>query len=108
MAEHIRLTENWVAITSAQTQPLYAALDVLPYDSLDLVMHAAFAFTGVINFQIQLITAMDANSESGWVVIPNTVRSVQAHNNTGPIVWGTITGSSSGGFYRYLRWQVTA
>ncbi len=104
MADIIRLTEDWVNVTAAGTtdQPLYAAIDVLAYDVLDLMLVTAMETSGSpYNLTMSLLSGMQVQSTGSWLKVDAFDPVTSASTNT--IQRRTLTG----GFFRYLRWSVS-
>ena len=102
MADLFRLTEAYARITANyDEQPLYTAVDVLAYDSLDVLITAAFEAPGVgAVFGLTLVSGIETSSSDSWVVAGSPSPMLR-------VTTPTVAFSVSGGFFRYLRWRVT-
>lgn len=101
MANVIMLTAQPIRLTGAVKQELYLASDVGAYDLLD--MEAVCTVEGTAtNAQLKLITGMQAQTNDGWFTPASNLANL---NGTGV---QTVVGSLSGGFVRYLRWELVA
>lgn len=104
MGDILRLTEDWVTITGSAQQRLEAALDVSAYDTLDFMLYTGIDRTGVgtPDFQLTLLTGMSLLSTSTWVAVPVSIPAITTDRIDTFLAIDQITG----GFHRYLRWQV--
>lgn len=101
MAELIAITEGLVKTTTGtESQSLQNAVDVLRFDSLDLLVTAAFESPSSPYLDLYLLSGNQCRSTDGWVAVSLSppVRGTPPLANA---CW-TITG----GFFRYVRWQV--
>lgn len=99
MADPFSLTPHPVRVTGATKQPLDQALDVSDYDSLDALL-GLLGVEGTANgATIRLITAMQNDTEQGWVELVafssvSTANTYDVQNVIAKLL-------------KYIRWEVT-
>jgi hypothetical protein len=101
MADIITLTQQPIRISATTTQERYLAVDVGPYDLLDLALYCA-SVESTPNVTIKIITGMQTQTDSdGWVDLVSFTALTSASVNTSEIK------SVSTGMLRYIRWKAT-
>lgn len=103
MGELIKLTEDWTTITASSVQPLYSALDITQYNTLDFMFMTGVDSSGSFTVAVQLMTGMHCFSNTGWLDVPGATASV----NTDRIATFKQIPTITSGLLRYLRWKVT-
>lgn len=88
------------AVASSKIQPLREALDVSAFDEMDVLLEiAALKGSGSpTTFQVSVITGMQTQTESGWVI-------------AGTFSNHTASGAEKlyvTGLLQYVRWQITS
>jgi len=107
VAELIHLTEGVVRITSVSDAQLpYSAVDVLRFDSLDILISAGFESPdGSQTLVLKLLSGTQRASTDGWIT---SSVSPEVSLKGGVVVqqasW-TVS-SPSAPLFRYVRWQV--
>jgi hypothetical protein len=101
MSDIVMLTAQPIRLTGTATQELYLAVDVSAYDLLDL--QAVCTVEGTASSgAIKLISGMQFQTNDGWFEPSSNFAAI---NGTGV---KTVTASVTGGFMRYVRWQLTS
>jgi hypothetical protein len=99
MSDDFTLTRGPVRVTAAIRQPLQNALLIQDYDQIDALL-GFLAIEGSGTATIRVLTAMQNETEDGWVTLFTFANQTTAN--------GWDLKSASAGILKYIRWEVTS
>ncbi|MGZ5152773.1 MAG: hypothetical protein ACXWC5_22355 [Burkholderiales bacterium] len=100
MATEITLTPQPIRLTAAARQALYLAVDISPFDSLDLEAVCVFEGTAT-NAIVNIYTGMQLDTEDGWVL----AGAVNSLSGTGQQIARL---NIPGALLRFVRWDISS